>query len=150
MLVRSGKLAKATDADVAILQSQYHLSDVFDFRFDLEMTEAPDRVISGVTYTHLSTMPQMLIEAMKAFGAGSGQLSTPGMSEKLLKYAFDPTVQELAKQLYPLIVTVTAKGWELREKALKIPEAMAMCVDLDPAESGELYRLLYKVLGVEV
>jgi DNA-binding MarR family transcriptional regulator len=49
-----------------------------------------------------------------------------------------------------LIVTVTAKGWELREKALKIPEAMAMCVDLDPAESGELYRLLYKVLGVEV
>ena len=45
-----------------------------------------------------------------------------------------------------LIVTVTAKGWELREKALKIPEAMAMCVDLDPAESGELYR----VLGVEV
>jgi DNA-binding MarR family transcriptional regulator len=49
-----------------------------------------------------------------------------------------------------LIVTVTAKGWELREKALKIPEAMAMCVDLDPAESGELCRLLYKVLGVEV
>ena len=49
-----------------------------------------------------------------------------------------------------LIVTVTAKGWELREKALKIPEAMAMCVDLDPAGSGELYRLLYKVLGVEV
>ena len=48
-----------------------------------------------------------------------------------------------------LIVTVTAKGWELREKALKIPEAMAMCVDLYPAESGELYRLLYKVLGVE-
>jgi len=105
MLVRSAKLAKATDADVAILKNQYHLSDVFDFRFDLEMTEAPDRVISGVTYTHLSTMPQMLIEAMKAFGAGSGQLSTPGMSEKLLKYAFDPTVQELAKQLYPLIVT---------------------------------------------
>ncbi len=105
MLVRSGKLAKATDADVAILQNQYHLSNVFDFRFDQEMTETPDRVIDGVTYTHLSTMPQMLIEAMKAFGAGSGQLSTPGMSEKLLKYAFDPTVQELAKQLYPLIVT---------------------------------------------
>lgn len=37
-LVRSGKLAKATDADVAILQNQYHLSDVFDFRFDLEFS----------------------------------------------------------------------------------------------------------------
>ena len=49
-----------------------------------------------------------------------------------------------------LIVTVTAKGWELREEALSIPEAMALCVDLDPAESAELYKLLYKVLGVEV
>ncbi len=34
MLVRSGNLATATDADVAILRNQYHLSDVFDFRFD--------------------------------------------------------------------------------------------------------------------
>ena len=105
MLVRSGKLAKATDADVAILQSQYHLSDVFDFRFDLEMTEAPDRVIDGVTYTNVPTMPKALIEAQAEMGAGSGQLSTPGTVEKLLEYAFDPTVQELAKQLYPLIVT---------------------------------------------
>ncbi len=105
MLVRSGKLAKATDADVAILQNQYHLSDVFDFRFDLEMTEAPDRVIDGVTYTNLSTMPQAIIKAQAEMGAGSGQLSTPGMVETLLKYAFDPTAQALAKQLYPLIVT---------------------------------------------
>ena len=104
-LVRSGKLAKATDADVAILQDRYHLSDVFDFRFDLEMTEASDRVINGVTYTQVSTMPKKIIEAQAKFGAGSGQLSTPGMVETLLKYAFDPTAQELAKQLYPLIVT---------------------------------------------
>ncbi len=105
MLVRSGKLTKATDADVAILQNQYHLSDVFDFRFDLEMTEAPDRVISGVTYTNVPTMPQAVIQAQAEFGAGSGQLSTPGMVDVLLKYAFDPKAQELAKQLYPMIVT---------------------------------------------
>ena len=104
-LVRSGKLAKATDADVAILQDRYHLSDVFDFRFDLEISEAYDRVISGVTYTQVSTMPQKLIELQEKFGAGSGQLSTPGMVETLLKYAFDPQVQEMVKQLYPAIVT---------------------------------------------
>ena len=104
-LVRSGKLAKATDADVAILQDRYHLSDVFDFRFDLEISEASDRVISGVTYTQVSTMPQKLIEAQEAFGAGSGQLSTPGVVDVLLKYAFDPQVQEMVKQLYPAIVT---------------------------------------------
>ena len=104
-LVRSGKLTKATDADVAILQDRYHLSDVFDFRFDLEISEASDRVISGVTYTQVSTMPQKLIEAQEAFGAGSGQLSTPGVVDVLLKYAFDPQVQEMVKQLYPAIVT---------------------------------------------
>lgn len=49
-----------------------------------------------------------------------------------------------------LIVTVTEKGWNLREEALSIPEAMALCVDLDPKESAELYKLLYKVLGVKV
>jgi len=105
MLIRSGKLFKATDADVAILQNQYHLSDVFDFRFDMELKEAPDRIIDGVTYTQVSTMPEAIIKAQAEMGAGSGQLSTPGMVETLLKYAFDPTVQEMAKQLYPLIVT---------------------------------------------
>ena len=104
-LVRSGKLVKATDADVAILQDRYHLSDVFDFRFALEMSEASDRVISGVTYTQVSTMPQKLIELQKQFGAGSGQLSTPGTIDVLMKYAFDPEVQEMVKQLYPIIVT---------------------------------------------
>ena len=28
-----------------------------------------------------------------------------------------------------------------------IPASMAKCVNLEPAEAGELYRLLYKVLG---
>ncbi|HAB94066.1 MAG TPA: MarR family transcriptional regulator [Lachnospiraceae bacterium] len=49
-----------------------------------------------------------------------------------------------------LIVTVTDKGWELREEALRIPEEMASCVSLEPEEASELYRLLYKMLGVIV
>ena len=46
-----------------------------------------------------------------------------------------------------LIVTVTPKGWELRDEALSIPTSMSRCVNLKPEESAELYRLLYKVLG---
>ncbi|MBQ3698306.1 MAG: tyrosine-protein phosphatase [Prevotella sp.] len=103
--MRSGKLAKATDADVAVRQDQYHLSDVFDFHFNLEMSEAPDRVISGVAYTQVSTMPQKFIEAQAEFGAGSGQLSTAGVVDVLMKYAFDSRAQEMVKQLYPAIVT---------------------------------------------
>ena len=48
-----------------------------------------------------------------------------------------------------LIVTLTDKGWELREQMLSIPGAMASCVDLEPQEAADLYRLLYKVLGVK-
>ena len=49
-----------------------------------------------------------------------------------------------------LIVTVTEKGWELRDEALSIPEDMSSCVSLNPEEASELYRLLYKVLGVRI
>ena len=48
-----------------------------------------------------------------------------------------------------LIVTLTDKGWKLREQMLSIPGSMASCVDLEPQEAAELYTLLYKVLGVK-
>ena len=48
-----------------------------------------------------------------------------------------------------LIVTVTQKGWNLRDEALSIPASMSSCVNLDPEEAAQLYSLLYKVLGVE-
>ena len=48
-----------------------------------------------------------------------------------------------------LVVTVTDKGWELREEMLGVPGSMASCVELEPQEAAELYRLLYKVLGVK-
>ena len=48
-----------------------------------------------------------------------------------------------------LIVSVTDKGWELREKALSIPQSMSSCVNLEPGEASELYRLLYKIIGPE-
>ncbi len=48
-----------------------------------------------------------------------------------------------------LIVSVTEKGWELREEALSIPQSMSSCVNLEPQEAAELYRLLYKILGAQ-
>lgn len=47
-----------------------------------------------------------------------------------------------------LIVTITALGDALKDQALEVPAQMACCVSLTPEEAGELYRLLYKVLGV--
>ena len=48
-----------------------------------------------------------------------------------------------------LIVSVTKKGWKLREEALSIPQSMSSCVNLEPQEAAELYRLLYKILGAQ-
>ena len=46
-----------------------------------------------------------------------------------------------------LIVSLTAEGEALKERALEVPQKMAQCVRLAPEEARELYRLLYKLLG---
>ena len=109
MLVRGGCLAKATDSDVAILKEKYHLTDVFDFRFEAEANAAPDRIIDGVSYTHLSTLPKALIEGFSSSGrSDSVKMDKKSMMETLMKYAFEPKAQTMARQLYPAIVTDSA------------------------------------------
>ena len=105
MLVRSGNLSKATDADVAILTGQYRLSNVFDFRFDAEVAASPDRVIDGVTNIQLSTMPTAVIESYASGGSSSGQTDPSDQTALLLQRAFDPQMQAVARGLYPAIVT---------------------------------------------
>lgn len=46
-----------------------------------------------------------------------------------------------------LIVSLTEDGLALRDRAVNIPVKMAQCNCLDPEESAELYRLLYKILN---
>ena len=109
MLVRSGCLAKATDSDVALLKEKYHLTDVFDFRFEAEANAAPDRIIDGVSYTHLSTLPKALIEGFSSSGrSDSVKMDKKSMMETLMKYAFEPKAQTMARRLYPAIVSDSA------------------------------------------
>ncbi len=104
MLIRSGNLSQATDADVAVLKERYHLSNVFDFRFESEAAAAPDRVIDGVSYTHLSTLPKAFREGFSSSRPDTAKMKTRDMVELLMKYAFDPKAQSMARQLYPAIV----------------------------------------------
>ena len=106
MLVRSGCLAKATDSDVAVLKGKYHLTDVFDFRFEAEANAAPDRIIDGVSYTHLSTLPKAFVEGFSSSGrSDTVKMDKESMMETLMNYAFEPKAQMMARQLYPAIVT---------------------------------------------
>ena len=108
MLVRSGNLTKATDSDVAMLKEKYHLTDVYDFRFEAEANAAPDRIINGVSYTHLSTLPKAFIQGFSSSRADTTKMDTRDMLAVLMKYAFEPKAQTMARQLYPAIVTDSA------------------------------------------
>ena len=105
MLVRSGNLSKATDSDVAVLKEKYHLTNVFDFRFEAEANAAPDRIIDGVSYTLLSTLPQAFIKGFSSSRADTTTMDTRDMLAVLMKYAFNPKAQTMARRLYPAIVT---------------------------------------------
>lgn len=50
------------------------------------------------------------------------------------------------KDARDLEVSVTQKGWELREKAVNVPYEVGSCVDLEEKDSFELARLLHKIL----
>lgn len=46
-----------------------------------------------------------------------------------------------------LIITITDKGEDLKEKAYLIPEKIGGCIDISMEEAAVLYKTLYKVLG---
>lgn len=49
-----------------------------------------------------------------------------------------------------LIVTLTEEGARLQERASTVPVRMSKCIsNLTPEEAGQLYRLLYKLLGCD-
>ena len=45
-----------------------------------------------------------------------------------------------------VIVQVTDRGLELREKALNVPEKAGKCISLEAEDAKELYRILYELL----
>ena len=47
-----------------------------------------------------------------------------------------------------VIISLTHKGWELREQAKEIPPKVGSCVRLEPDEAAALYSILYKLMGI--
>lgn len=87
-------------------------------------------------------------------------ISVKDMGEKLLldSGTLTPVLKSLEKKGYVerhrcssderiMIISLTEAGLRLRDDALSIPERMGRCIRLEPAESAELYRLLYKLLS---
>lgn len=48
-----------------------------------------------------------------------------------------------------LIVSITEKGEELRERAVDVPFEVAKCIDIDDGAAVALYKTLYKILSAK-
>lgn len=46
-----------------------------------------------------------------------------------------------------LVVRITQKGLDLREKAVEVPAKIGNCISLEPEEGMQLYTILRKLLG---
>ncbi len=46
-----------------------------------------------------------------------------------------------------LIAEITDAGEALRDRAAAVPQSVACCIRLDPAEAAQLHSLLHKLLG---
>ena len=90
----------------------------------------------------------------------SGRLSVKELGEKL--YLDSGTLTPLLKKMESaglvrrarsdadersVLISLTEKGRDLRERAASVPERMFACLPLTQQEAASLYGLLYKVLG---
>ena len=103
-LIRCGNLSRATDADVERLLRDFSLSDVVDFRFPAEAGRDPDRIIPGVRYTALNTLPQRMIDGFSQGRVEGEQPTNEEFVAQLIHHATNPAAHELARQMYPAIL----------------------------------------------
>ena len=104
----------------------------------------------GLTYTQYITM-MVLWEhkELRVKEVGQRLFLDSSTLTPLLKRLEDKgyvTRHRSAEDERDLIVTITAKGEALREKAATIPAQLGACVALDAQKAQTLYTLLYEVI----
>lgn len=105
----------------------------------------------GLTYTQYITMMVMWErKQLRVKDLGQCLFLDSGTLTPLLKRLEEKgyvSRQRSKKDERDLIVTLTASGEALKEKAVPIPERVAACVDLEPEKAMSLYNLLYEIIG---
>ena len=104
-----------------------------------------------ITYTQYITMMVMwehkelrVKEIGEHLYLDSGTLTS--VLKKLEEKGF-VTRKRSEKDERDLIVTITDKGTALKEKAVRVPERLGSCIELDPQKAKALYDTLYEVIG---
>ena len=101
LLLRTGHLHDATDADVALLRDRYHLRRIFDFRTMDEAAAQPDRPVPGSGYQLLPTLD---VEAERRSGEAIPAETWLDLYSHIVRLSFTPLFQQKARELYPSLV----------------------------------------------
>lgn len=104
-LIRSGGLARITDADVAYLKAA-NLRTVVDFRTTEEQLKNPDRKIEGVEYITCPMLDKKTegITRERPETEDEEALRTIKMAQRLMEHDTDGIKQ--MRSLYPILVTI--------------------------------------------
>ena len=104
----------------------------------------------GLTYTQYITM-MVLWEQEKINVKTLGQylyLDSGTLTPLLKKLESQELIkrERLLEDERNVIVSLTDKGYELKEQASLIPEKIGKCIQISNEDAAQLYSLLYKIL----
>lgn len=97
LLLRGGSLANITDSDRSFLREVYHISQVFDFRTEMEVRQAPDRDLAGAEYMWL---PAIDPNTEKKGSTVLTPDAYKNLNEYIIRYSSNPMVQAIARNMY--------------------------------------------------
>lgn len=95
LLLRTGKLAGATDADVAALSGRWRLRLVIDLRTTMERQQEPDRAVPGAERREIPVFDDRVIGVTHEKGREKFiQPPPPDMERVYRRMVFDPVCRE--------------------------------------------------------
>lgn len=104
----------------------------------------------GLTYTqYIAMLALWEYGEMTVKGLGDAVFLDSGTLTPLLKKLEDKGYIERRRDINDernVLVSVTDKGMELRDRASHVPESVGSCIPLEPSDAAELYRILHKLM----
>lgn len=101
VLLRTGNLGALTEEGVRVLQEEYHLANIFDFRMESERDAAPDVEVPGAEYHWLPPFDSSLYDADTRASLGALMKGGASETERLIATA----QAGIIRQMYSTILT---------------------------------------------
>ena len=101
LLLRGGRLRRATDEDIRKLSEEFGVCKVFDFRTDEERRNAPDREVPGAENIWLPTLD---VDTDRMLGSDLPHEAYRDLPSFLISQADNAAVLTASRNLYPDLV----------------------------------------------